>query len=63
MVDREELEELYGKVWSTDELPKDFKVINFMAPFVTVVNRKTKKRGTLRFQDRPRFYFDFKENE
>lgn len=54
------LETQYGQVWDTSELIKDFEVEGFMAPFVVVVKRDIKQKGTLTFQHDPRFYFDFK---
>ena len=58
---REALEAEYGKVWDTEELSKDFTVEGFMAPFVVVIKKATGNKGVLMFQDRPRFYFLFKE--
>jgi len=43
------LEDLYGQVWSTDDLRRDFEVIGFMAPYVVVRERKTGKKGSLEF--------------
>ena len=64
---RQELEEEYGEVYSTDELRSNFKVHAFMAPFVVVTeytDHPTLKpaKGTLMFQDRPRLYFNFKKD-
>ena len=60
---RGELEQKYVYVWDTEELQRGFIVSSFMAPFVVVVDRESGKRGTLTFQHRPRFYFDFQEAE
>ena len=54
---REVLEEEHGQVWDTDELTRDFTVDGFMAPYVVVVNKLTGEKGTMVFQDYPRFYF------
>ena len=54
---REALEEINGKVWDTTELTKEFEVDGFMAPHVVVVNKLTGEKGTMVFQDYPRFYF------
>ena len=62
MLGKEKLEDLYGKVWSTDELTKDFEVVHFFAPFVRVISRISRKKGTVQFQHSPRFYFDFRED-
>jgi hypothetical protein len=60
---REELEAVYGKggVWDTKELSRDFEVIGFFAPFCVVKKKATGKKGSLMFQDHPRFYFEWKE--
>ena len=57
--ERKGLEETYGKVWNTNELTKEFDVEGFMAPFAVVKNKKTGTMGSVCFQDRPRFYFEF----
>jgi len=59
---RDGLESLYGKVWDTNELRQDFKVVGFAAPFVVVARKSDGKTGSLMFQHDPRFYFDFQEN-
>ena len=56
------LESLYGQVWNTEELRRDFKVIGEAAPFVAVTRKSDGKTGSLMFQHDPRFYFDFKED-
>jgi hypothetical protein len=55
------LESLYGQVWNTDELTRDFKVIGFASPFVIVERKSDRKKGSLTFQHDPRFYFEFQE--
>lgn len=59
--ERTRLEKKHGKVWSTDELTKDFEVTGFMAPFVTVRSKESGKDGVLEFQHSPRFYFNHTE--
>ena len=56
---RTELEAMYGQVWDTDQLRRDFEVQAFAAPVVVVVRRSDGRRGSLYFQHSPRFYFDF----
>ena len=58
---REDLEKAFGKgnVFDTAELRSEFNVISFLAPFVLVRRKSDETEGTLVFQDRPRFYFDF----
>ena len=57
---REALEALHGQVWSTDELSQDFEVLGFMAPMIAVRRKSDGIKGSLYFQHRPRFYFNFK---
>ena len=59
---REALEALHGQVWNTEELSRDFEVIGFMAPVIAVVRKSDGVKGSLFFQHRPRFYFNFKEH-
>jgi len=62
--DREILEKRYGKnnVWNTSELTRDFKVVGFAAPFAVVVRKSDGVEGSVKFQHRPRFYFNFQES-
>ena len=59
--ERQILEEKYGQVWDTNELQQDFIVEAFFAPFIIVTRRSDGKRGSLMFQDMPRYYFSFQE--
>lgn len=59
---RESLENLYGQVWDTPELSRDFEVIGFMAPYVVVRRKADGVKGSLEFQHSPRYYFKFKED-
>lgn len=61
--EREELEDKFGQVWSTEELSSEFEVKGFLAPFVVVVRKVDFVKGSMMFQDRPRFYFDFKSHK
>lgn len=56
---RAELEAKYGQVWDTDELVKDFQALGFMAPFIIVRRRSDGVKGSLMFQNDPRFYHSF----
>jgi hypothetical protein len=58
---REDLEAQYGQVWNTDEMVAEFQAMGFLAPYVHVLRRSDKARGTLMFQHNPRFYFSFVE--
>jgi hypothetical protein len=59
--ERKSLEAVYGKIWDTKELSKDFNVTGFMAPFVVVRRKSDGKSGSMMFQHHPRFYFNFSE--
>jgi hypothetical protein len=56
---REALEVQHGQVWDTQELGRDFDVEGFLAPYVVVRRRSDGQRGSLLFQNHPRFYFAF----
>jgi hypothetical protein len=56
---REALEAEHGQVWDTEQLRQDFDVIGFLAPLVVVRRRADRVKGSLEFQHRPRFYFNF----
>ena len=59
---RDELVEMYGLVWDTAEVQKDFNVTGFNSPFAFVERKSDGKTGTLRFTHDPRFYFQFEES-
>ncbi|HET6574106.1 MAG TPA: hypothetical protein VFG68_10920 [Fimbriiglobus sp.] len=56
---REELEVVYGQVWTTADLARDFIIIGFMAPLIVVQRKSDGVKGSLEFQHQPRFYFNF----
>ena len=56
---RPDLESKHGQVWDTSELQEDFQVLGFMAPLVVVRRRSDGVRGSLMFQNDPRFYYSF----
>jgi len=56
---RADLESQHGQVWGTTELQTDFQVLGFAAPFVIVKRRSDGIRGSLMFQNSPRFYYSF----
>jgi len=60
---REALESQHGHVWDTKELSRDFDVIGFSAPLVVVKRKSDGVSGSLEFQHRPRFYFNFQEHK
>jgi len=56
---REALESEHEQVWDTTELADDFIVQGFLAPYVAVKRKSDGRKGSLEFQHRPRFYFNF----
>ena len=56
---RADLEAKHGQIWNTSELQDDFQVLGFMAPFVVARRRSDGVRGSLMFQNDPRFYYSF----
>ena len=60
-IGRELLENVHSQVWNTEEVSEDFEITGFMAPYVVAIRRSDGVKGTLMFQDRPRYYYDFKE--
>lgn len=56
---RAELEAKHGQVWDTSQLQDDFQVVGFMAPLVVVKRRSDGVKGSLMFQNDPRFYYSF----
>jgi len=59
--DRKRLKKMYGQVWDTEQLREQFNVLGFAAPFVAVIDKTTGKKGSLEFQNIPRFYFNWRE--
>ena len=55
-----ELQEKHGRVWTSDEMRKEFEPLSFMAPFIIVCKKDTGERGSLMFTHSPRFYFAWK---
>jgi hypothetical protein len=61
--DREALQARYGRVWSPEELGREFEALGFLAPYVVVRRRADGVKGSLEFQHEPRFYFSFEPYE
>lgn len=57
---REALEAQHGKVYDTSELQDEYQPLGFLAPFIIVRRRSDGVRGSLMFQNSPRFYYGFK---
>jgi hypothetical protein len=47
------------KKWTTDELREEFEVVGFLAPFVVVVRKSDRVKGSMEFTHNPRVYFNF----
>lgn len=62
-ISKETLEAKYGKVWTTEDLTRDFSVKGFMAPYVVVSRKSDGVVGSLEFIHKPRFYFNFMEDK
>jgi hypothetical protein len=58
--DRTALEAIYGQVWDTRELARDFVVTGFAAPVIAVRRKSDGVEGSLDFQHQPRWYFNFR---
>ena len=56
---REYLEAQHGQVWDTNQLQEQFDVLGFMSPMIAVIRKSDGIKGSLFFQHRPRFYFNF----
>ena len=60
---RAELEAAYGQVWNVDSLRDDFIPLSFARPLMAVERRSDGQRGTLHFQDSPRYYWGFETKD
>ncbi len=49
--------------WNTSELQKEFEVIGFQAPYVVVIRKSDRVKGSLEFTHNPRLYFGWKVYE
>jgi len=57
---REDIAAKYNSnVYDTEELQAEFEVLSFLAPFVFVKEKATGRKGTLKFQHMPRYYWGF----
>lgn len=45
--------------WTTAELQRDFEVISFFAPYVSVRRKRDGVVGDMQFNHSPRIYFNF----
>ena len=60
-MNKEELQKEHGEVWDTKEATTRFEFLSFLAPFAFVIRMSDGLKGSIMFQDKPRFYFGFKE--
>lgn len=60
---RKLIEARQGQVWNTDELGRDFEVLDFAAPLVVVRRKADAAVGSLFFSHEPRFYWGFRPHE
>ncbi len=58
---REYLEAEHGEVYDRTELQELFEVTGFMAPFLGVRRKSDGAKGSMKFQNSPRFYFGFQK--
>lgn len=57
---RQELAEIYnGGVWNSEELLEEYEVSHFDPPYVHVIRKSDRVRGTVAFTEEPRLYFSF----
>lgn len=56
---RSQLEQVYKDVMDTTELLEKFEVSFFAAPLTYVIRKADGAKGTVMFQNMPRFYFCF----
>jgi len=49
------------KRWTTKELQEEFEVIGFQAPFVVVIRKSDRVKGSLQFDHNPRIYYSWTE--
>lgn len=58
---RSVLQEQYNEtVWTSEELLDTFEVSHFEPPYVHVIRKADRARGTVAFNDDPRLYFAFR---
>ena len=58
----EQLKARYGQLWTTDQMQQDFEPQGFGAPYIVVIRKKDRVKGTLEFgraDDGVRYYYDF----
>jgi len=51
------------QTWDTEAMTREFEVVGFLAPYVVVIRRSDRVKGTLQFTHRPRVYFGWVPHE
>ncbi len=57
---KEELERLYGRVWSQQEIAREFIITSIVGLTVIVRRKADGVVGSLDFQNEPRLYYNFR---
>lgn len=57
---RDALKAEHGQVWDSQELLKDFEVLECLGPYVAVRRRSDGQRGNVEADDDFRFFFSFR---
>lgn len=57
--ERATLEERHGQVWDTEEMVKEYDVLQYVAPYVVVERKSDRRKGSFQFQHYPRYYFNW----
>ena len=57
---REELEALYGRIWSVREVARDFQIQSIIGHSVVVLRKEDNAVGLMEYQEGPpQFYYNF----
>lgn len=57
---REELERLHGRVWSQQEIAREFIIVSIVGLTVIVRRKADDVVGSLDYQNAPRLYYNFR---
>jgi len=58
---KETSEAIHGKVWTPEDFGHEFEIIGLFVSPMIVRRISDGARGTIEFQDSPRYYFNFRE--
>lgn len=56
---KETLEEIHGEIWTPEEFGHEFEIIGLFVSPMIVRRILDGAKGTIEFQDSPRYYFNF----